>query len=154
VKAFDWLQVAIKDAGISTGGPFGAVIVRDERLVARATNLVVPNHDPTAHAEINVIRQACQILETHNLQGCILYSSCEPCPMCLAAILWAGISELYFAATRKDAASIGFQDNALHTLFRTPPRTKWPLLTHTNRRARDDAVKMMKAWLLLKGEAY
>lgn len=148
MKAYDWLQVAIKDASQSRGGPFGALIVRD-KLVTRATNLVVPHHDPTAHAEIMAIRQACHVLQTYNLQGCVMYSSCEPCPMCLAAILWANISELHFAATRKDA--IGFQDNALHALFRIPPRTKWPLPTHTNRQARDDAVKMMKAW---KGTAY
>jgi len=123
-------------------------------LVARATNLVVPNRDPTAHAEINAIRAACQILETYNLQGCTLYSSCEPCPMCLAAILWANVSELYFAATRKDASSIGFQDGALHDLFRIKPRTKWPLPTNPqwpSWRARNEAVAMMRNW---KGETY
>ena len=154
MKPYDWMCVAIKIASTSQGGPFGAIIVRDEKLVTRATNLVVPTLDPTAHAEIVAIRQACQILESHDLTGCTLYSSCGPCPMCLAAILWANVSELYFAATRKDAAAVGFQDNALHTLFRLPPRTKWPLPTNPqwpSWRARNDAVKMMKAW---KGVPY
>jgi len=151
---YDWISVAIKDASMSLGGPFGAVITKDDKLIARATNLVVPNHDPTAHAEIVAIRETCQLLGTHNLTGCTMYASCSPCPMCLAAILWAGVSELYFAATRKDAASIGFQDAILHDLFRIPPRTKWPLPTNPqwpSWRARNDAVAMMKAW---KGEMY
>jgi tRNA(Arg) A34 adenosine deaminase TadA len=154
MKPYDWIQIAIKDASQSPGGPFGAIIIKDDKLVARATNLVVPNRDPTAHAEINAIRAACQILETYNLQGCTLYSSCEPCPMCLAAILWANVSELYFAATRKDASSIGFQDGALHDLFRIKPRTKWPLPTNPqwpSWRARNEAVAMMRNW---KGETY
>jgi len=154
MKPFSWMSIAIKDASTSPGGPFGAIIVLDNQLVARATNLVVPNHDPTAHAEIMAIRAACQKLETHSLKDCVIYSSCEPCSMCLAAILWANLSGLYFAATRKDAADIGFQDNALHALFRVPPRTKWPLPTNPqwpSWRARNDAIKMMKAW---KGASY
>jgi len=154
MKPFSWMSIAIKDASTSPGGPFGAIIVLDNQLVARATNLVVPNHDPTAHAEIMAIRAACQKLETHSLKDCVIYSSCEPCSMCLAAILWANLSGLYFAATRKDAADIGFQDNALHALFRVPPRTKWPLPTNPqwpSWRARNDAIKMMKAW---KGTQY
>lgn len=153
---FTWMSVAIKDASLSLGGPFGALIIRDDKLIARATNLVILSHDPTAHAEILAIRQACKILQTHDLTGCTIYSSCEPCPMCLAAILWANVSELYFAATRKDAALIGFQDAALHELFRVKPRTKWPLPTNPqwpSWRARNDAIKMMKSWKLT-GEIY
>ena len=161
MKPFDWVQVAIKDASTSPGGPFGAVIVHrvglNEHLISRATNLVVPNHDPTAHAEILAIREACRNFNAHELQGCTIYCSCEPCPMCLAAILWAGVSELYFAATRKDAAAIGFMDNDLHSLFRILPRTKWPLPTNPqwpSWRARNDAIKMMKNWKLTGGISY
>lgn len=140
---FDWLQVAIKAGRVSLGEPFGAVITKGNKLVAKATNLVVPNKDPTAHAEIVAIRQACQKLNTHSLTDCVIYSSCEPCPMCLAAILWSGLSELHFAATRKDVAAIGFgYDN----LFRVSPKTKWPIPTHSNWRARIDAIKMMNDW--------
>lgn len=152
MKTYDWIHIAIEDASISPGGPFGAVIVRGKKLITRATNLVIPNHDPTAHAEIMAIRQACQILGTHSLQGYVMYASCEPCPMCLAAILWSELSELYFAATRKDASALGFKDTNLHDLFQVPPQTKWPLPTNwVSGRACKEAVAMMKAWT---GEMY
>ena len=152
-----YMSEAIKEAGKAIDEdevPVGVVIVHNRRIIARAHNQTRMLKDPTAHAEIMAIRAACQKLETHSLKDCVIYSSCEPCPMCFAAILWANLSGLYFAATRKDAADIGFQDNALHALFRVPPRTKWPLPTNPqwpSWRARNDAIKMMKAW---KGASY
>ena len=92
------------------GGPFGAVIVKEGRVVAKGANRVVPNNDPTAHAEVMAIRNACAKLGTFQLTGCTVYSSCEPCPMCLSAIYWAGIERIYYANTRTDAAAIGFDD--------------------------------------------
>lgn len=92
------------------GGPFGAVIVKNGEIVAEGVNRVTPNHDPTAHAEVQAIRSACQQLSTFDLTGCDIYSSCEPCPMCLGAIYWAHLSHLYFAATKDDAAHAGFDD--------------------------------------------
>ena len=92
------------------GGPFGAVIVKDGKVIATGTNRVVPNNDPTAHAEVTAIRAACSKLGTFNLEGCTIYSSCEPCPMCLSAIYWAGISKLCYGNTKKDAAKINFSD--------------------------------------------
>ncbi|MBU0674968.1 MAG: nucleoside deaminase [Proteobacteria bacterium] len=93
------------------GGPFGAVIVRNNTIVAMGWNRVTSTNDPTAHAEIVAIREACRILETFWLGDCELYVNCEPCPMCLAALYWAGIRTVYFGATRHDAAAIGFADN-------------------------------------------
>jgi len=97
------------------GGPFGAVIVsQDGEVIASGNNKVLRNNDPTAHAEIVAIRKACKKLGTSDLSEYILYSSCEPCPMCLSAIIWSNIKEVYFGGTRKDAASIGFRDDCIY----------------------------------------
>jgi len=92
------------------GGPFGAVIVKDGEVVGEASNSVTIDHDPTAHAEVNAIRQACRRLETFDLSGCEIYCSCEPCPMCLGAIYWAHIDKIYYGNNQRDAARIGFDD--------------------------------------------
>ena len=97
------------------GGPFGAVIVDKEgNIIAKGNNLVLANNGPTAHAEVTVIREACKKLGTYDLSGCILYTSCEPCPMCLSAIIWANIKEVYYACTRDDAGEIGFRDDVIY----------------------------------------
>jgi guanine deaminase len=96
------------------GGPFGAVIVREGKVIGRGTNLVTSANDPTAHAEVTAIRNACRDLGTFTLAGCEIYTSCEPCPMCLAAIYWARIEKIFFANTREDAARIGFDDDHLY----------------------------------------
>lgn len=96
------------------GGPFGAVIVKDGKIIASCHNTVVESKDPTAHAEVNAIRKAGKVLKTHDLEGCILYTSAEPCPMCLSAIIWANIKEVYYANTRKDADEIGFRDDDIY----------------------------------------
>ena len=97
------------------GGPFGAVIVsKDGNIIAKGNNTVIKNNDPTEHAEMNVIREACKKLGTYDLSEYILYTSCEPCPMCLSAIIWANIKEVYYACTKKDAANIGFRDDAIY----------------------------------------
>ena|ERR1700761_7718529 len=96
------------------GGPFGAVIVKDGMIIARSANRVVPENDPTAHAEVSVIRMACKELDTYNLKGCEIYTSCEPCPMCLGAIYWARIDKIYYANTKADAAAIGFDDHFIY----------------------------------------
>jgi tRNA(Arg) A34 adenosine deaminase TadA len=102
------------------GGPFGAVIVKDGAIVARGANSVTLDNDPTAHAEVNAIRTACRSLGTFDLSGCTVYTSCEPCPMCLAAIYWAGISRIYFGNTRKDAAAIDFADDHIYNELSRP----------------------------------
>jgi guanine deaminase len=101
-------------------GPFGAVIVKGDQIIAEGWNQVVAAHDPSAHAEIMAIRAACEKLDSHELSGCTIYSSCEPCPMCLAAIYWARLDCVVFAATREDAAAAGFDDERLyHELSRS-----------------------------------
>lgn len=97
------------------GGPFGAVIVdKDGNIVSKGNNMVLAYNDPTAHAEVTVIRKACKKLETYDLSGYTLYTSCEPCPMCLSAIIWANIKEVYYACTRDDAGEIGFRDDIIY----------------------------------------
>ena len=108
-------DIALKGIEKGEGGPFGAIIVdKYGKIISRANNMVLKNNDPTAHAEIVAIRKACNKLKTYDLEGCILYTSCEPCPMCLSAIIWANIKEIYYGANREDAARIGFRDNDIY----------------------------------------
>lgn len=112
-----FLQRAIKIAGNgihSGGGPFGALIVRDGKIIAEAHNRVVLDSDPTAHAEILVIRKASAFLKSHELGDCVIYSSCEPCPMCLGAIYWAGIKKVIYACDRTEAEAAGFSDKMIY----------------------------------------
>jgi guanine deaminase len=102
------------------GGPFGAVIVRNNEIIASAHNQVLKTNDPTAHAEINVIRKASETLQTHDLSDCILYTSCYPCPMCMGAIFWARIPTVYYASSMDDAAEGGFDDRVFYTMIRNP----------------------------------
>lgn len=118
---------AIRGAKAGQGGPFGAVVVKQGAVIATASNAVVMNNDPTAHAEVQAIRAACAALGTFQLDGCDVYASCEPCPMCLGAILWARPRAVYFAATREDAAQAGFDDAVFYraldlALDRAPDR--------------------------------
>ena len=96
------------------GGPFGAVIVRDGQVIATGTNRVTANCDPTAHAEVNAIRAACESLKCFKLTGCTIYTSCEPCPMCLSAIYWAGIERIFYGNTKQDAKQINFDDSFIY----------------------------------------
>jgi len=102
------------------GGPFGAVVVRHGEVVGRGWNKVTSSNDPTAHAEVSAIRDACKTLNTFKLDECELYTSCEPCPMCLAAIYWARLKKVYFGNTRQDAAAIGFDDEFLYEQIALP----------------------------------
>jgi tRNA(Arg) A34 adenosine deaminase TadA len=108
------IRISLVKMRRNCGGPFGAVVVRDSRIVGRGWNQVTSTNDPTAHAEVAAIRAACRRLETFQLDDCELYTSCEPCPMCLAAIYWARIKRVYFGNTRRDAARIGFDDDFLY----------------------------------------
>lgn len=109
-KAIDLALENIKNEG----GPFGAVIVKDGVIIATGANRVTANNDPTAHAEVCAIRDACTKLQTFNLEGCEIYSSCEPCPMCLGAIYWAHLDKLYYACNKDDAADAGFDDSFIY----------------------------------------
>ena len=113
------LSVAMMRA--NRGGPFGAVIVKDGTVVAEGFNRVTSDNDPTAHAEVTAIRAACAALGSFSLDGCDIYTSCEPCPMCLAAIYWARIGRIFYANTREDAARIGFDDEHIYREIALPP---------------------------------
>lgn len=108
------IDTALDNIKNNEGGPFGAVIAKDGVLIAKSPNTVTTSNDPTAHAEINAIRLACKELKTFDLSGCEIYSSCEPCPMCLSAIYWARISKVYYAADRFDAKKAGFDDSFIY----------------------------------------
>lgn len=119
-----WMHIAYNEAvsGMMSneGGPFGAVIVRKNEIIASAHNEVLKTNDPTAHAEINAIRKASDVLKTHDLSECVLYTSCYPCPMCMGAIFWARIQTVYYASSMNDAAEGGFDDRIFYTVIRHP----------------------------------
>jgi guanine deaminase len=114
------ISIACQNVKSGNGGPFGAVIVKDGQVIATGTNLVTLERDPTAHAEIGAIRSACATLNSFQLNGCVIYSSCEPCPMCLGAIYWARIERLFFAASRITAAAAGFDDSLIYNEINLP----------------------------------
>jgi tRNA(Arg) A34 adenosine deaminase TadA len=102
------------DSAKTAGGPFGSVVVKDNKIISEGSNKVTSSNDPTAHAEIVAIRNACQELQTFNLSGCEIYTTCEPCPMCLSAIYWSRIDKVYYANTREDAKDINFDDSFIY----------------------------------------
>jgi tRNA(Arg) A34 adenosine deaminase TadA len=118
------IALATQNVLHGAGGPFGAVIIRDGRIVGEGVNTVTDSHDPTAHGEVNAIRAACKALKTFSLAGCQLYTSCEPCPMCLAAAYWARIDDLYYGASAADAARAGFDDAFLYDELRKDPSAR------------------------------
>ena len=137
-----YMQEALKEAlhGVhhNHGGPFGAVIVRDGEIIARAHNEVIHTNDPTAHAEILAIRRASLVVNSFDLHDCVLYTTCEPCPMCFAAIHWAKISRVYYGCTRKDAAEIGFDDEYIYEVIKgtaKQPRVEMLCTCHDECRA-------------------
>ncbi|MDY6784272.1 MAG: nucleoside deaminase [Cyanobacteriota bacterium] len=115
------ISQALNSVNSGKGGPFGAVIVKGGKIVAKAHNQVTLTNDPTAHAEIVAIRRACQALGTFQLRGCELYTSCEPCPMCFGAIYWARLDRVYYASTKEDAAAIGFDDRWIYEELEREP---------------------------------
>lgn len=114
------IQLAKENANSMAGGPFGAIIVKDGEIISSATNKVTVDNDPTSHAEINAIRSACRKLKTFDLTGCVLYSSCEPCPMCLSASYWAHLDKIFYAADKADAAKAGFDDDFIYEELSLP----------------------------------
>ena len=125
------------------GGPFGAVIAKDGEIIATGTNRVTADNDPTAHAEVNAIRKACQTLKTFDLSGCTIYTSCEPCPMCLAAIYWAHIDKIYYGNNKKDAADIGFDDSYIYDELNLPVEKRTKLM---NELLPEEAIKAFQLW--------
>ncbi len=117
-------DLAEKNNLTNLGGPFGAVVVKNGKIVGKGSNCVVGSNDPTAHAEIMAIRNACKELNTFDLSGCELYTSCYPCPMCLSAIIWSNIKKVYYGNTKEDAAEIGFRDDMIYKYIERLSRNK------------------------------
>ena len=139
-----YLKLAIEEARGALinheGGPFGAVIVREGALLGKGHNTVLKSHDPTAHAEINAIRDACSTLQKHHLSGAVIYSNFEPCPMCLSAIYWADIRMVYHCAGREIAENIGFMDKRLYDEFILPDEQKEVKVTHVTMKEMDALI--------------
>lgn len=136
--------IALSDESVSVGGgPFGAVIVKDGKIVGAAANRVTLNNDPTAHAEVMAIREACQNLGTFDLSGCTLYASCEPCPMCLSAIYWARIEEYFYANDKNDAKSIDFDDAFIYEEIDKKPGERY---IKREQILRGEAIKVFEKW--------
>jgi guanine deaminase len=142
-----FMQEAVKLAenGMNNneGGPFGCVIVKDGRIIGKGNNRVTSTNDPTAHAEVVAIRDACKNLNEYQLEGCEIYTSCEPCPMCMGAIYWARPSRVFYALTREDAAAIGFDDSMIYEELKLPlDARKIPI----ENCAREESLHLFHAW--------
>ena len=137
------VQLAHEHMRAGAGGPFGALVVRDGEIIGKGWNRVTSHNDPTAHAEVSAIRAACEKVGDFSLAGSVIYTSCEPCPMCLGAIWWSRIDGVYFASTRDDAARVGFDDAALYReVSLALPDRQLPLLRY----ALPEAEDLMNAW--------
>ncbi len=137
------IRLSIDSMRAGNGGPFGAVIVKDGKVIARGFNKVTSTNDPTAHAEVVAIREACEVLGTFQLTGCEIYTSCEPCPMCLGAIYWARPDKMYFANTKTDAAAIGFDDQFIYDEIELKAGDRH---LHTEQLLHDEALAAFNEW--------
>lgn len=137
------IDLSIEKMQAGLGGPFGAVIVKDGEIISRGFNQVTTSNDPTAHAEVVAIREACKALDTFELKGCEIYTSCEPCPMCLSAIYWARLERIWYGNSRQQAADIGFDDEFLYREVGTPIDERQ---IPTQQLLNDEAIKAFKAW--------
>tara|TARA_B100001113_G_C20869175_1_gene517567 strand:+ start:207 stop:686 length:480 start_codon:yes stop_codon:yes gene_type:complete len=136
------IELSIKSAK-TIGGPFGCVIVKNNQIISEGNNLVTSTNDPTAHGEIVAIREACKKLNTFNLKGCDLYSSCEPCPMCLSAIYWSHVDKIFYANTREDAKDIDFDDSLIYTEINKDKNNRKIKMTQMHR---EEALEAFKIW--------
>ncbi len=145
-KKFMKLAIELAEHNLKTneGGPFGAVIVKDGNIIGKGGNKVTSSNDPTAHAEIVAIREAAKNLGTFDLSECEIYTSCEPCPMCLGAIYWARIDKLYYAATKDDAAKADFDDSFIYEEFSKPKNQR---KLQSVQLMREEAVKVFEEWI-------
>ena len=137
------IRLSLANVESLKGGPFGAVVVKNGKVIARGTNNVTATNDPTAHAEIVAIRKACKILKTYQLTGCEIYTSCEPCPMCLAAIYWARPDKIYYANSKEDAAAIKFDDQLIYEEIAKPVSER---KIFTQQLLREEAQAAFKKW--------
>jgi guanine deaminase len=138
------IELSIENVQSGKGGPFGALVVKDNLLIASGTNLVTSTNDPTAHAEIVAIREACRALQDFQLSGCDFYASCEPCPMCMAALYWARPARIFYAGTREDAARAGFDDSYIYEQISLPIPQRAISMTQL---MREEALKVFDCWI-------
>jgi guanine deaminase len=143
------ITLAEANVAASGGGPFGAVVVHNGRIIGEGTNQVTGSHDPTAHAEVVAIRAACSELGNHSLAGCEIYASCEPCPMCLSAIYWARIDLIFYGNSKTDAAAIGFDDDHIYREIPLPISER---AIPTERLLADEAITAFQAWETFDGK--
>ena len=127
------------------GGPFGACIVKDDKIIGKGINRVIKNNDPTAHAEIMAIRDACKNINSYDLSDCEIYTSCYPCPMCLSAIIWSNIKKLYYANTKEDAEKIGFRDDYIYDFIKSNMKDK--SILELNELNREEAIKVFERYM-------
>jgi tRNA(Arg) A34 adenosine deaminase TadA len=139
------IQLSIENVRSGQGGPFATLVVKDGKVIARGTNVVTSTNDPTAHAEIIAIRAACKLLGSFQLVGCEIYTSCEPCPMCLGAMYWARPDKIFFGNTKNDAAHIGFDDSFIYKEFSIPSNQRKIPMTQI---LPDEALKAFQEWQL------
>lgn len=137
------IRLSIDNVEKAIGGPFGAVVVKDGKIIARGANSVTATNDPTAHAEVVAIREACKFLKSFQLQGCEIYTSCEPCPMCLGAIYWARPDKLFYANSKEDAAAVDFDDQFIYEELAKPIEQR---KLFTQRMLNDEAIEAFKKW--------
>lgn len=137
------IELALENVRQGRGGPFAAVVVKDNKIVAEGANSVTASNDPTAHAEISAIRAACKALGDFQLAGCDIYTTCEPCPMCMAAIYWARPARVFYASTAEDAARSGFDDAFIYEEFQRPPEQRKIRLAQI---MREEALAPFRAW--------
>ena len=138
------IDLSIKNVKDNDGGPFGAVVVKDGKIIARGYNQVTSNNDPTAHAEVVAIREACKVLGSFQLTNCEIYTSCEPCPMCLGAIYWARPSRVYYANTKEDATSIQFDDDFIYKEIAKPIQYRELQFIQVMRKEAQEAFELWK----------
>ena len=137
------IGLSLENVKSGKGGPFGAVVVKDGKIIARGVNAVTKTNDPTAHAEVNAIREACHVLQSFQLDGCEIYTSCEPCPMCLGAIYWARPDKVYYANTKNDASEINFDDDFIYKEIAKPLKERTIQFVQLSRQ---EALKVFVEW--------
>ncbi len=142
------IRLSVENVLLKKGGPFGCVIVKDGKIIANGANEVTSSNDPTAHAEMVAIRKACQVLKSFQLTGCEIYTSCEPCPMCLSAIYWSRADAIYFANTKSDAAKINFDDHFIYDEIAKPIEMR---TIPTKEFLREEGLEAFEFWIKMDG---
>lgn len=139
------IRLSESNIELKDGGPFGAVVVKDGKIIGRGKNRVISNNDPTAHAEVSAIRDACSNIKSYDLSGCTVYTSCYPCPMCLSAIIWSNVKKVYYANTKEDADKIGFRDDIIYDFIDN--NMKDTNILDLEQLDRDEAIKVFDKYM-------